>query len=61
MRRLKRGDLVREIQRMWVVRTNVVPVVVGALGTVPLRLRGNLKELGVQIDTFIALVQKSAF
>ena len=36
----------------------VVPIVLGALGTVPLRLKGNLKGLGV--DTSITLIQKSA-
>ena len=43
---------------MWEVKTKVVPIVLGALGTVPLRLKGNLKDIGV--DTSITLIQKSA-
>ena len=43
---------------MWEVKTKVVPIVLGALGTVPLRLKGNLKGIGV--DTSITLIQKSA-
>ena len=34
-----------------------IPIVLGALGTVPLRLKGNLKDIGV--DTSITLIQKS--
>ena len=45
-------DLARELRRMWEVKTKVVPIVLGALGgTVPLRLKGNLKDIGV--DTSI--------
>ena len=54
----KYQNLARELRRMWEVKTKVVPVVLGALGTVPLRLKGNLKGLGV--DTSITLIQKSA-
>ena len=43
---------------MWEVKTLVVPIVVGALETVPLRLKGNFKGIGV--DTSITLIQKSA-
>ena len=43
---------------MWKVKTKVVPIVLGALGTVPLRLKGNLKDIGV--DTSITSIQKSA-
>ena len=51
-------NLARELRRMWEVKTNVVPIVSGALGTVPLRLKGNLKGIGV--FTSISLIQKSA-
>ena len=51
-------DLAREVGRMWGVRAKVVPVVIGALGTVPLRLKVSLKALGVDIS--ISLIQKSA-
>ena len=40
------------------MKTKVVPIVLGALGTVPMRLKGNLKDTGV--DTSITLIQKSA-
>ena len=38
------------------VRAKVVPVVIGALGTVPLRLKFSLKAIGV--DTLISFIQK---
>ena len=53
----KYQNLARELRRMWEVKTKVVPIVLGALGTVPLRLKGNLKDIGV--DTSITLIQKS--
>ena len=43
----KYQNLARELRRMWEVKTKVVPIVLGALGTVPLRLKGNLKGIGV--------------
>ena len=30
---------------MWGVRTKVIPIVVGALGTIPLRLKENLRTI----------------
>ena len=54
----KYQNLARELRRMWEVKTNVIPIVLGVLGTVPLRLKGNLKAIGV--DTSISLIQKSA-
>ena len=54
----KYQNLARELRRMWEVKTKVVPIVLGALGTVPLRLKGNLKGIGV--DTSITLIQTSA-
>ena len=41
------SDLAREIRRDYKVHTEIVPVVIGALGTVPKKLAGNLKKLGV--------------
>ena len=40
------SDLAREIRRDYKVHTEIVPVVIGALGTVPKKLAGNLKKLG---------------
>ena len=54
----KYQNLARELRRMWEVKTKVVPIVLGTLGTVPLRLKGNLKGIGV--DKSITLIQKSA-
>jgi len=31
---LKYKDLTIEIQRMWIVRTKVIPVIIGATGTI---------------------------
>ena len=52
----KYQDLAREIQKMWIVRNQVVPVVIGALGTVPKRLESNLKRIGT--NTYIELIKK---
>ena len=47
-----------EVRReMWGVRTKVIPKVVGALGTIPHRLKENLRTIGV--DTSIELIQRS--
>ena len=53
----KYQDLAREIRRLWKVKTKVIPVVIGALGTVPKRLSGYLREIG--ISTKVELMQKS--
>ena len=39
--------LATEVRRMYRVRTEIVPVVIGALGTVPKRLGKNLERLGI--------------
>ena len=44
----KYQDLAREIQRIWKSRTKVVPVVVGALGSVSKKLAGHLRQLGIK-------------
>ena len=41
------ADLATEIRRLYKVRTEIIPIVVGALGTIPKRLKGYLKSLGV--------------
>ena len=40
------------------IPTQVLPVVIGALGTVPKRLESNLKRIGT--NTSIELIQKTA-
>ena len=50
--------LAREIRKMWGVRTKVIPIVMGVLGTIPLRLKEHLRTIGV--DTSIELVQRCA-
>ena len=42
---------------MWGVRTKLILIVVGALGTIPLRLKENLRAIGV--DTSTELIQRS--
>ena len=54
----KYQDLEPEVRRkMWGVRTKVTPILVGALGTIPLSLTENLWTNGV--DTSIELIQRS--
>ena len=50
--------LAREIQRIWKSRTKVMPVVVGALGSVSKKLAGHLEQLGIKNRT--RTMQKSA-
>ena len=50
----KYRDLAREIRKKG-VRKKVTPIVVGALGTIPLRIKENLRTIGV--GTSIELIQ----
>ena len=43
----KYSFLAREVRRIYGVSTKIVPLVIGALGTVPRRLGGYLEELGI--------------
>ena len=55
----KYQELKREIKRLWKLRTvQIVPVVVGALGSVTKRLREFLKKLNITIQT--RFLQKTA-
>ena len=54
----KYQDLRREIEKLWSINTSVVPIVVGALGTVTNHLGKYLKKIGV-IAT-VKLLQKAA-
>lgn len=53
----KYQDLAREDRKICGVRTKVIPRVVGALGTILLRLKENLRT--VVVDTSIELIQRS--
>ena len=52
----KYQDLARELRKLWQVKVKVVPVVVGALGTIPKALEKQLKETSVRVE----LLQKAA-
>jgi len=52
-------DLARELKRLWKVETKVIPIVVGALGTVTKSLEKNLKKAGSNV--IVDLVRKAAF
>ena len=54
----KYDELRRELERLWKVKAKVVPIVVGALGTVTRNLNSYLKEIGVNLT--IQLIQKSS-
>ena len=41
----KYQDLARKIQKLWRVRVKVIPIVVGALGTIPRSLENNVEEM----------------
>ncbi len=43
----KYQDLGIEIQRIWEKRITVVPIVIGALGTIPNDLKEHLKKIGI--------------
>ena len=51
-------DLARDVRRMWGARSKVISLVVGALGSVPLRLKDNLKVIDVGLS--VELIQKCA-
>ena len=57
-KKTKYVDLRFEIARLWNKEVSVIPVVVGALGTLTANLKKNLKELG--IPNVIPCLQKSA-
>ena len=53
----KYQDRAREVRKLWGVRTKVIPVVVGALGSIPLRLN-DLKAIEVGVP--VGLIQRCA-
>ena len=54
----KYQDLAREVGKTWVVRTKVIPVVAGALGSIPLRLNNHLRTIEVSIP--VEMIQRFA-
>ena len=54
----KYQDLARELRKIWQVKVKVVPVVVGALGTIPKALGKHLDEIGTNVR--VDLLQKAA-
>ena len=50
-------DLAAEVRRQYLVKTQIIPIVLGALGTIPKRLEEYLEKLGV--PDVIGSLQKS--
>ena len=57
-KKTKYEDLRIEIAKLWSKEVSVIPIVVGALGTLTANLKKNLKELG--ISNVIPCLQKSS-
>ena len=55
---IKYQDLARELRKLWKVKTRVVPIDIGAVGTIPKRLIGHLESIEVNLD--VAQIQKTA-
>ena len=53
----KYQDLAQEVQKLWNMRTKVIPIITGALGTTPKKLSKRLDDLG--IGTRIVELQKT--
>ena len=53
----KYQDLAKELRKLWKVKTRVVPIVIGALRTIPKGLVGQLESIGVNLD--VAQIQKT--
>ena len=56
--KVEKYHLEREIRKMWGIRTKMIPIVLGALGTILLRLKENLRTISV--NTSIELIQRCA-
>ena len=54
----KYKNLARELKKIWDMKVKVTPVIIGALGATPKKLKKRLQDLG--IDTKIVELQKSA-
>ena len=53
----KYQDLARELKKLWNMSVQIIPIVIGALGTTPKDLHKRLKEIG--IDTKIVTAENS--
>ena len=58
-KRTRYAELATEIRKIYRVTTDIVPIIIGALGTVPLLLPGYVKQLGIP-DNVIGGMQVSA-
>ena len=47
----------RELQKIWIVRVKIIPMVVGSLGGIPKQFGNRLKQIGITAGT--AQVQKT--
>ena len=47
----------RELQKIWNVKVNIIPLVVGSLGAIPKQFGNRLKQIGITAGT--AQVQKT--
>ena len=54
----KYQDLRLQVQKLWGVNATVIPIVVGALGTVSKELESHLKTIGIPI--VVSCLQKAA-
>ena len=51
------NDLKRELKKVWDMPVKIIPVVVGALGTTPKKLKRSLSDIG--FETRIVELQKT--
>ena len=52
----KYQDLGRELQKIWNIKVNIIPLAVGSLGATPKQFGNRLKQIGITVAT--AQVQK---
>ena len=55
----KHQDLERELQKIWNVKVEIIPLVVGSLGAIPKQFGNRLKQIGITVGT--AQVQKQFY
>ena len=53
----KYQDLGRELQKIWIVKVKIIPLVVGSLGAIPKQFGNRLKQIRITLGT--AQVQKT--